>query len=139
MKSIFAVFVCMLLFIIGWLALAAILFAIQMLVISARPGLGLFHFIHSMFTWIAGPCFGAFVGVYISAKIFRSVSILTIRSSFISILFTLISLTVLFNFFLNPPDVGLFDILTLFAQLFAVVIGAKLATVLHSENIIADK
>lgn len=139
MKAILAVFLSILIFILCWLAIAAILYIIQLMATYARPGLGLFHFIHTIFTWLVGPCFGAFSGIYASARIFSSVSILTIRSSFVTAVIIITVLMFLFSLVFDASRGNLFDVFILAAQIGAVVFGAKLGKDWYNVSVKTDR
>ena len=74
---------------IGWPLLTALLYGVMYVASHAREGVGLMHLLNILLMWILGPGFGGFLATYITPRLFRTVDVSIIATSFISVVVTL--------------------------------------------------
>jgi len=112
---------------VGWLLLAALLYGVMYVASNAREGVGLMHLLNILLMWVLGPCFGGFLATYITPRLFKTVDVTTIATSFISVIVTLAIVLGLLSLVLSQQDGGGIGQLVLFVvQVAAIVIGAKI-------------
>lgn len=112
---------------IGWLMLAALLYGVMYVASHAREGVGLMHLLNVLLMWILGPGFGGFLATYITPRLFKTIDVSTVATSFISVIVTLAIVMGLLSFFVQQHDsAGIGQFLLFVVQIGAIVIGAKI-------------
>ena len=111
--------------IVAWLSLAAMLFALQTLATKAHPQLGFIHVVSQLFTWIASPCFGAYAGILVSARLFRTTEPRLVAVSVMSLVAAFVLLLVVVAWS-SRPSVGWDYVLVLIFQVGGIIGGVKL-------------
>jgi len=112
---------------VGWLLLAALLYGVMYLASHAREGVGLMHILNILLMWILGPGFGGFLATYITPRLFKTIDVTTITTSFISVIVTLAVIMGLLSLVFPQQDGGGIGQLILFTvQVAAIVIGARI-------------
>jgi len=104
-----------------------LLYGVMYVASNAREGVGLMHLLNILLMWVLGPCFGGFLATYITPRLFKTVDVTTIATSFISVIVTLAIVLGLLSLVLSQQDGGGIGQLVLFVvQVAAIVIGAKI-------------
>ena len=94
MKTICAVILAFITFIIGWFAISGIAFLIEWLASASSGGLDFIHGLHRLLMFVLEPGLGAFFAVYVPSILFRSVKPKTIFVSSASIIIIIFILNV---------------------------------------------
>lgn len=127
MKTALAVIVAGVFMLVGWLLLAALLYGVMYVASHAREGVGLMYLLNILLMWVLGPGFGGFLATYITPRLFKTIDVSTIATSFISVIVTLAIVMGLLSLVFPQQDGGGFGQLVLFVvQVAAIVIGAKI-------------
>ncbi|TXH71577.1 MAG: hypothetical protein E6Q83_01025 [Thiothrix sp.] len=127
MKAALAVIVAGVFMLVGWLLLAALLYGVMYVASHSREGVGLMHLLNILLMWVLGPGFGGFLATYITPRLFKSIDVSTIATSFISVIVTLAIVMGLLSLVFPQQDGGGVGQLVLFVvQVAAIVIGAKI-------------
>ncbi|MBF0239892.1 MAG: hypothetical protein HQM12_19505 [SAR324 cluster bacterium] len=122
-----AVIVAGVFMLIGWLMLAALLYGVMYVASHAREGLGLMHLVNILLMWVLGPGFGGLLATYITPRLFKTIDVSTIATSFISVVVTLAIVMGILSLLVQQRDGANIGQFLLFVfQVSAIVIGAKL-------------
>lgn len=112
---------------IGWLMLAALLYGVMYVASHAREGVGLMHLLNILLMWVLGPGFGGFLATYITPRLFKTIDVSTIATSFISVVVTLAIVMGLLSLMFSQRDsAGIGQFVLFVVQVAAIVIGAKI-------------
>ncbi len=85
------------------------------------------HILNILLMWILGPGFGGFLATYITPRLFKTIDVTTITTSFISVIVTLAVIMGLLSLVFPQQDGGGIGQLILFTvQVAAIVIGARI-------------
>ena len=132
MKTAFAVFVAIIIMLIGWFFLAALLYGVGYVASHARQGIGLMHLLHVLLMWVLGPGFGGFLATFITPQIFKDVEASSIATSFISVVVTLaVVMGLLSLLVVKQEESGIGEFILFVVQVSAIVIGAKIGKSMH--------
>ena len=135
MKVAFAVIVSFVIFLLGWLFLASLLYGLAYVAAMAQNGISMMHYLNLLMMWFLGPGFGGYLATNIAPKIFKDVNAATIATSFISSVITLsvvlglISVAALIN---NEFSFGGFIIFII--QVISIILGAKIGSAIHEHR-----
>jgi hypothetical protein len=135
LKTTLAVIVAGVFMLIGWLLLTALLYGVMYVASHAREGVGLMHLLNILLMWILGPGFGGFLATYITPRLFRTVDVSIIATSFISVVVTLAVVMGLLSLVYPQRDsTGIGQFVLFVVQVAAVVAGAKIGKSVYVAN-----
>jgi len=120
---------------VGWLMLATLLYGVMYVASHAREGVGLMHLLNILLMWVLGPGFGGFLATYITPRLFKTVDVSAIATSFISVVVTLAIVMALMFLLVSQRDgAGIGQFLLFVVQVGAIVIGTKVGKSIYVAN-----
>jgi len=134
-KTALAVVVAFFILIAGWFFLAALLAGIGYLASRATEGASLMFFLNTLLMWILGPGFGGFIAIYVTPKIFKTVDVTVINTSFISVVITLgIIMCLITLFLIRRESISAWQLVLLIFQTLAIVVGARIGKSIYIQS-----
>ena len=127
MKTVLAVIVCLLLFLLGWFLLAGLLYVMGWAALKTGEKPGLFFLIHILLMLVLSPGVGAGVAIYATTTTFKSVAPIVIFTGFVSVCAVLLLLGFLsgaLSFVRGSTSIG--QLIIFLLQAAAIFVGARI-------------